>query len=750
MSVHLNSFENMTTDISLRSQGAFADNDDEIDLRELFGVLWSGKLAISLIAFGTLIVGVLYLVAARPIFQADGLVQVEQDNKSLTASMGDLSSLFGASTETSAEIEILQSRMILNKVIDALNMEVVAEPDYFPIVGRFIARHHDELTFLKPLVSKFSDFAWGNESIAVPRLDLPPDLVGQDLPLVAEGNGKFRLFDPAGKLLIEGQVGTLATAGPVQIFVRELNAGRGTGFTLRRNSLSDVLNAFSTNLTVAEQGKQSGVIGLTYQNYSPERAAEVIRTIEDAYVRQNVERRSAEAQQSLDFLKKQLPEIKDNVDAAQAKLNAYQMKKGSVDVTKETELLLQQSVDLETSRMQLVQQRQQALQRFTPEHPAIKAIDSQIHGLEQEQAELKKHSVTLPETQQEVLSLMRDLEVNTQIYTTLLNSTQELQVTKAGTVGNVRVIDYPLVPDRRSKPKAALVLAISLVLGMFLGVAYLFVRKALFHGVDSPAEVERTLGLPTYAAVPFTPVQRRFERAIQGGREGNHILAYVEPDNVAVEALRSLRTALQFGLLEANNNIVMLTGPSPGLGKSFVSINLGAVVAQAGKRVVVIDADMRRGHIHRYLGEAASPGLSDYIAGNADIEAIVRSTRVNGLSVITNGTTPPNAADLLLNHRFGELLEQLSATHDMVLIDTPPVLAVTDACIIGRMAGCVLVILKEGQHPMRAIEETVRRLRQAGITPKGTLFNQVGASGTYGYYGAYGYSYQKQYQSKQR
>lgn len=745
----------MTSNNSVQPQGTFAGDDDEIDLRELFSVLWNGKLTFALAVIGTLLLGAIYFVAARPIYQADGLVQVEQDSQSagMTAAMGDMASLFGTPMETTAEIEILQSRMILTKVIEALDLEIEAEPDYFPIFGRFIAKHRDDLTMpaLLPPWFGLADFAWGSEKIEVSRLMVSTELVGEDLWLLTGKDGKFRLLDPDGKLLVAGTVGTLAVAGETQIFVRQIDARPGTRFHLQRNSLADVLKGFTDNLTIAEQGKQSGIIGINYQDYSAERAADVIRHIEDAYVRQNVERRSAEAQQSLDFLKKQLPEIRANVDAAQAKLNAYQMKQGSVDVTKETELVLQQSVDLETARMQLVQQRQQALQRFTPEHPAIKAIDSQIRGIEQEQSDLKKRSATLPQTQQEVLSLMRDLEVNTQIYTTLLNSTQELQVTKAGTVGNVRIIDYPLVPDKRAKPKAVLVLAISFVLGIFLSVAYLFMRKALFQGVSRPDEIERALGLATYAAIPFAAAQRRLSKGLKKRTAGNHILAAADPNDVSVEALRSFRTSLQFALMEAPNNIVMFTGPTPGLGKSFVSVNLGAVLAASGKRVIVIDADLRRGHLHKYIGESAAPGLSDYIAGNADVDSVVRKTSVAGLHLVVNGTTPPNPAELLMHDRFSHLLTTLSKTHDLVIIDTPPILPVTDAGIVGRLAGSVFMILKEGEHPMRMVEESIRRMRQAGVTLRGVIFNQVGARGTgQGYYGSYQYAYQSRYGSEKR
>lgn len=745
----------MTSEVALRTPAPQmgGEGQDEIDLAQLFALLWGGKWTLLAAVLAALFLGCVYLIAARPVYKADGVVQVEQNDKAgLQASMGELASLFGSPMETEAEIQILKSRMILTKVIDALNLQVEAEPRYFPIIGRFIARRRVDLQEPASAPWGLNSFAWGGEFIGVSTLNVPDELVGEKLLLVAGSEGSYQLFAPDGVLLVSGAVGSLAKQGATQIFVRELKARAGTRFTLIRRTLADALRDLGVNLSVAEQGKQSGMIGLMFESYTAERAAAVIRQIEDAYLRQNVERRSAEAQQSLEFLQKQLPEIRGRVDAAQARLNAYQMRQGSVDVTKETELVLQQSVDLETKRVELVQQRQQTLQRFTPQHPAVQAIDAQIKGIENEQNQIKKRSALLPETQQEVLSLMRDLEVNTQIYTTLLNSAQELQVAKAGTVGNVRIIDYPLVPSKKAKPETPLVLALSLVLGGGIGLVALFVRRALFHGVSRPDEIEGKLGLHTYAAIPFAPLQKRLAQAVQRKQSGSHILAATDPSDVAIEALRSFRTSLQFALMEASNNVIMFTGPTAGLGKSFVSVNLGAVLAASGKKTIVIDADLRRGHLHKYIGEGAAPGLSDYVAGNADFRSIVRKTAVDRLSIITNGTTPPNPAELLMHERFAQLLEQVSAEYDLVILDTPPILPVTDAGIVGRMAGSVFMVLKEGEHPLKMVEESVRRLRLAGVELRGAIFNQVGqrTSGYGYYYNSYSYSYGSKYESQAR
>lgn len=733
------------------------DDEGELDLGQLFSMLWAGRWIIVRFTIATCILAILYLIAARPAYQANGLVQVEQEGKSSSMAMGDLATLFGAPMETEAEIQILKSRMVLNKVIDNLNLLIEVEPKYFPIFGAFISRYRGKGgAILDPLMG-LKGFAWSGEKLEISKFELPEDLLGSEYVITAAGANHYKLEDPDGVVVLEGTVGKLESQdtpmGQIDIFVKDLQGLDGTRFSVTKWPRAELLARLQDQFKVSEQGKQSGVINLLAEGPSPLYVTQVIQQIQDAYVRQNVERRSAEAAQSLEFLQNQLPEIRARVDAAQAKLNTYQQKQGSVDVTKETELVLEQSVSFETKKLELVGQRQQAIQRFTPQHPVVQALDAQIASLQGEQNAIRKRTESLPETQQEVLSLMRDLEVNSQIYTTLLNSAQELQVAKAGTIGNVRIIDYPMLPNKKSSPKPVLIGLIGIALGVILGIAYLFLQKILFQGVDNPDDIERLLGLPTYAAIPYTVTQKRLTQALQKKQSGDHVLAEAEPNNVAIEALRSLRTSLQFALLESENNIVMFTGPTPGLGKSFVSINLAAVLAQGGKKVVVVDGDLRRGRMHRYFDEVAAPGLSDYVLGNADLSTVIRKTSIEGLSFIPNGTTPPNPSELLLHERFLGLMDFLSKNHDLVIVDTPPVLPVTDASVVGRLAGCVLLVLKEGAHPIRSIEETVRRLRQSGVAIRGSIFNQVGqkGGGYYGYYySSYGYSYSNKYDSEKR
>lgn len=717
--------------------------DDTLDLRDLVGVLMRGRWLLVGALLAALGLGVAYVLLATPIYKADALVQVEKGQKSLDAllGVGQAFPMFADQSMAAAEIEIIRSRLVVGEVVRALGLDISAGPRYFPLVGQAVARFRTSPTheLAAPLFG-LGRYAWGGERIDVSRLEVPPDLVEKPLELDAAPD-KYILRGPDGVELLRGKVGENSSArtetGAVDIFVRDLAAHPGTRFRLMRRATVKVIERLQKDLRIVEKGRQSGILQISLEGPDAPGVVEVVNHLVTTYQRQNVERKSQEAKQTLDFLQVQLPKVKAQVEAAEEALNQYRLKRGSADLSKETELILQQSIKLETARLELQQRREEATKRFMPNHPVVQAIDDQLKSIGTEAARINAQVQKLPETQQEILRLKRDLEVSTQLYTALLNKAQELEVAKAGTIGNVRIIDLAVIPPEPTKPKAALSLALLAVLGVFLGVVAVFTRRALHAGVEDPAEVERHTGLTAYACIPYAEEQHRIERRARR-QSAVALLAASDAENVAVESLRSLRTALHFGMVDASNNIISLTGAEPGVGKTFVATNLGAVLAQSGKKVLVVDMDLRRGRLHRYLGGNRSPGLTEYIS-QAD-DRIIRKTGVQGLDAITTGTLPPNPAELIMNERTPQLLRALSQQYDFVIVDTPPILAVTDAALVGRIAGTTLLVLKAGKHPMRMIEDAVRRLQQAGVAVRGTIFNQVGVGGTVGYGYRYGYA----------
>jgi len=726
------------------------DDNDEIDLMGLLGTMLDHKWLIAGVTGVFMAAGVAYALLATPVYQANALVQVEAKKNDMLG-FSDVSSILGKESPSTTEFELIKSRKNIGAAVDNLKLDIHVEPKYFPLIGEYFARRFKpspENTVAQPWLG-MNSYAWGGERLEISELELPHDLLGKELTLVSGEAGNYLLLDENNNILVKGQVGTPYDQNNIKIQVKELQANPGTNFNVSRNSRLSTILSYQQALDVVERGKESGMIGLALENTDPNKAISILNEIARLYVQQNVERSSAEAAQSLGFLNDQLPQVRKDLEKSENALNAFQIRSKSIDISLEAKAILDQIVALDTSISTLKLQQAEMDRKFTPQHPAYRALMAQLAELTGKQNRLAKQVEGLPTTQQELLSLTRDVKVSTEIYTQLLNKSQELDVMRAGTVGNVRLIDTADVDLRTPvKPKKALIVLIATLFGAFLAMGYVLFRKALNRGVENPDDIER-LGLPVYASIPFSSLQKvEDDKSTKGrGTRVTPLLASSHPTDLAIEGLRSLRTSLHFAMLEADNNRLMISGPSPKVGKSFISSNLAAVIAQSGQRVLLVDVDMRKGYIHKMFGFEVENGLSDLLAKRCDLETATHHTEIENLDVIVRGQIPPNPSELLMHKNFTEFLNKVSAKYDLVILDTPPFLAVTDAAIVGRQSGTNLIVTRFELNPAREVELTMRRFAQNGIDLKGAIFNGVEkrASAKYGY-GAYGY-YNYEYKS---
>jgi tyrosine-protein kinase Etk/Wzc len=692
-----------------------------------------------LIAIAAVIVGIAgaYCFLAKPIYSADAHVRVEQsDNTSqaLTQTQTGAAITTGStSLPTDAEIEIIKSRGVVGPVVQQLKLNFSVTPKMLPLLGSIAARMATPGQPARPWLG-LSSYAWGGEEADVDSIDVIPALEGQKLTMKVTDDQHYSLYAQNGSLLLRGLVGQQEQGGGVTIMVNKLVARPGEEFTVVRANDLDAISAFQSAITVQEQGKQTGVIQISLEDKSPEHAALVANALAQSYVRQHVANKQEDASRMLDFLKSEEPRLKSDLERAEAALTAYQRQSGSINASDEAKVYLEGSVQYEQQIAGLRLQMAQLTERYGDDHPMLVAARQQMAELQAQRAKYADRFRDLPATEVKAVQLQRDAKVAEDIYVLLLNRVQELSVQKAGTGGNVHIVDAALRPGVPVKPKKALILSAAVILGLIAGTGFVFLRRNMFKGIDDPDHIERAFHLPVFGLVPLSAEQSVLEASfMRGGERLRSVLANARPKDVTVESLRSLRTSMQFTLLDAKNRIVMLTGPMAGVGKSFLTVNLAVLLANSGKRVLMIDGDMRRGVLERYLGGAPDNGLSELLSGQISLEEAIRSSQVDGLSFISCGRRPPNPSELLMSPRLPQYLEGLAKRYDVILIDTPPVLAVTDASIIGAYAGSTFFVMRSGVHSEGEINDALKRLRAAGVHVQGGIFNGMPARSRGGY-----------------
>lgn len=701
-------------------------DSDDIDLGRLIGELIDHRKLIVAITTGFTVIAVFYALLATPIYQANALVQVEQ--KQGNTILSNLSQILPDSQPQSApEITLLQSRMILGKTVDDLGLQTQIKQKFFPVIGRGLAR------------------IMGNKlgAIEVKDLYLPDNKSGENPEVILTVIDKDNYSIEADGFDFNAKVGELVEKNGMSILVTAIEAEPGSKFSINYLTRLKAMNMLQNSFGVADQGKDTGMLTLTMTGDNPQQITKILDSISQNYLAQNVERQAAQDAKSLDFLNEQLPKVRNDLDQAEDKLNAYRKQRDSVDLTMEAKSVLDQIVNVDNQLNEITFREAEISQLYTKEHPTYKALMEKRQTLQNEKTKLNKKVSSMPSTQQEVLRLSRDVESGRAVYLQLLNRQQELNIAKSSAIGNVRIIDNAVSEPKPIKPNKPLIVVVGFIFGLLFSVGMVLLRILLRRGIESPEQLEE-MGINVYASVPVSEwLSKNLAKNKINRKESDILLAVENPADLAVEAIRGLRTSLHFAMMEAKNNILMISGASPNAGKTFISTNLAATIALTGKKVLFIDADLRKGHVHKMFGGNNEHGLSDILSGQATLNNSLKHVKEGGFDYIGRGAVPPNPAELLMHPRFETLLKKVSNEYDLVIIDTPPILAVTDAAIIGRYAGTTLLVARFEINTPKELMVSVKRFEQSGITIKGCILNGIvkKASSYYGYgYSHYGYS----------
>lgn len=670
---------------------------DEIDLLALFKVLKSSYLKIGFFTLFFILIAAAYSFLATPIYQANATLQYDKASQvSLVDQMSEMMPLASSGGQVDSEIEVIKSRMVLGKTVTNLNLDTQIAP------------------------AGFFDKLWGDKTDAVVALYLvPEDFIGKPATLTYLGDNKYS-FNIEGHVL-EGTVGILLKQDDISLLISSLVAEVGQEFTLVKNARYSTIEGLRNTLTIAEVGKGTGIINMAIKGADKTENVQILNSIIQNYVDQNTERKKEVTNNTLLFLDEYLPKIKTKLDNYENQLNTFRKKNESIDLSLEAKSALDSALQVEEKLNELTFKEVEIQQLYTRNHPAYQSLLDKRQQLLREKEKISKAIQKLPNTQQQIVRLTRDVESEQAIYNQLVAKQQELSVLNSGITADVRIIDSAESQPNAVAPKKALILVLAAILGFIVGCAYVIAREFFNNKIKGTEDID-ALGINVYATIPFSTHEKKLIA------EGNkHPLALENPADTAVEAIRSLRTSVYFSVMNQGNNLVMVTSASPGVGKSFVTSNMAVVLANAGKKVLLIDTDLRKGRIHKAFGLSNKLGLSDYLSQSDTSQPNIHSNVIENLDVICRGKNVTHSSELLMGERFKRLLDTVKGQYDIVVIDTAPILAITDSAIIGKYVGTSLLIAYYGVNTVKDVELSLKRFKQNDIEITGVILNGIDA-----------------------
>jgi tyrosine-protein kinase Etk/Wzc len=714
--------------------GNSAVDIEQPNLTDWLANLWEDRYIIIVSTLLLLLFGWFNVWRSAPLYQSEAMLQIQPRKvEASDAAFIKMQSLFPEPTDAQAEIELLKSNKILESTINTLHLDISVKPKVAPVIGYTIYRRFHAHSF-----------------IDIDFFSLPERFRGDTFFISSPSINTIKFFSPTGVELASGRVGEILTGmyqgEKLQLRARQASSDPKQLFQLSLIPSESAIAALKLNFDVVEKGKLTNVLGLTYKDSDPAQAATVLSTIISQYMRQKADLRASETSKTLSILQAKMPELKTQLDAAETRLNQFRVSSGSVDLSRQADLALQQNASLNAQITTLLQKKEDLMRTYKEDSDVVTTVNQQITRLRAESTQTDSLIRSLPSRQQEFVRLSRDVQVNTELYTALLNNIQQLQVSNAGELNNVILVDSPKPSFEPIGPKPLFRIALFGFLGLVISAGVIIFRRSLRVGVKDHRLIESKLGLPILVTIPHSKLQEKYSNLITRKQGGQHLLSLDVSDDLTNESLRSLRTTLHFSMRNAKNNIIMITGPSPGIGKSFVSSNLACILAQTGCSVLLIDGDLRKGNLHSYFGlKNRMGGLSEILTGRLDWSDAIKQPGIPNLSLICTGILPPDPSELLLNIRFSSFITSVSQKFQYIIIDAPPILAVTDATIIGASAGATLLVAKYGRHPLDELETCQKRFESNGIQLSGCIFNDIEQIGLGYSYATYRYAYHYKY-----
>ena len=774
---------------------------DEIDLKEVFRTLRKYKKSIFAITLIFLIFGSVYAYYKPNIYASQSTVEVLSNDKNVNPT-DVMMKAFGASNESiDNEQEVIQSRSVIQKALKTLNLQTRYYA--YNALGKKTELYKDS-----PFIVTAENL---DDDIYGKKLELLPQ-TADSFRLVIKPVSLFSLKGILDKLGIKHlkeyekisydkvhKYGEKIETPWFTIRVDKIRDMDAKKYSFNFIYPDDLYDTFAGGLKVSVASEYSTIMKLDYSDNVALRAQDILNAITHVYIQNGIDDKTQSAKQTLGFIDSQLDKINSSLTASALKLQNYKMHHRVVNLVSKVELdvdsaakyqaeqtklqteinilanlqrYLRQNKDLRgltlgtinfadkglatlvSNLQKLTDEKSLLLVDYTQYHPEVikltrsialtkkaikQALSSALSQLRQRNRDLK-HTIAqytqtikaLPSQEKQLAELSRPLKVNEDVYKYLLQRKAETAILKSSTIADAKIIDPARVDYFPIKPKRKLIVLVSLILGLIVGIAQAFLRNYFVNTVQNVEEVEHLTSLPVYGVIPLN----------------NNKLS----KNVYSEAIRNIRTNLQFLPGHENNKVIAITSSVSGEGKTTLTAALADILAKGNKKVIALDLDMRKASLHKALEVNNNVGMSHYLTGQNTLSEVIKPTGIFGLDIITAGQLPPNPSELILSVEYQNLLRMLRDEYDYIVIDTPPIGLVTDATIIMNYSDISFAVVRAGYTRREFVKNIDRIAHEHSHNRVGIILNCALIGGEYGYgYGAnyaYGYGNSQYYQDR--
>ena len=766
-------------------------HNDEIDLKEVIKTILRYKYSIIFITLIFMIGSAVFAYTKPSIYSSSTTIELIENKKSTDPTDFMVQAFDGGSANVDNQIEVFKSRFLAQKAFSFLNLNT----RYFTKVNY----REIELYKSAPFVvnSEFiDDLAYGKRFIVTPVDDETFNLKIEPVSIYSISGILKKLglqpYSLSDKIIYDKnhKFGEVIKTEYFNLDLEKVRSFSNEKYEFSFINDMGLYNHFISNISVSQLSTKATILNLAFQDTSSLRAKEILNALSKAYIEVEVEQKTKEANLTLEFIDAQLDSINERLQKSETKLESfkednkvvglneqamatttqlseYQAKleevQTEINILANLEQFIKSNQDLTgltigsvsfadpalgslvTSLQEEVAKKSSLLMDYTELHPdaqkssqnianlkrSIKiALSNNLRQLGQRKSSLQdiigkfnSSIATLPKQERELSRLTRFYSIDEKIYSFLLEKKAETAILKSSTISNSRLLDEAIENPMSIQPKRSMIVMVGIILGIILGLALTFLREFMNNTVKNSEEVEKLSSIPIYGIIPNNKTKKAAK--------------------LIDESYRAIRTNLQFLPRHSKSQIISITSSVSGEGKTTISANLAKIIAQADKKVIVLDFDLRKSSLHKEFGLNNTIGISNYLTEQNTLEEVTNHIKDTNVDVITTGTIPPNPSELILTDKMKDFVEILKSKYDYVIFDTPPVGLVTDALILMNYSDIVFVVARAEYTRKEFVRNLDRLSKEHTQHTFGMILNgvEIGEKYGYGYGSSYGYGY---------